>query len=153
MGAVPGACYHWTDAEKDKWMNQGFSQQEVCNSVPGRLFTGGNNTEYPGCGDCWCCTVAGKWLERVCLIVDRRVSCSNPWPRAPLLCNLHALPLLLTQKARVTLCSNVLVLASSTASARLTSWWLMSWSNTAVSVNVPTWHRMCCHVVHFWASE
>ena len=36
-------------------------QMADCTSVANRTWTGGNNTAFPGCGDCWCCEAVPPW--------------------------------------------------------------------------------------------
>ncbi|XP_053385568.1 uncharacterized protein LOC123538671 [Mercenaria mercenaria] len=50
-------CYHWTQEDiaamgPERSLN---AQREQCESNPGRVFTQGNNEDYPNCGTCWCC--------------------------------------------------------------------------------------------------
>ncbi|XP_053385480.1 uncharacterized protein LOC123538535 isoform X3 [Mercenaria mercenaria] len=50
-------CYHWTQADLAA-MGPGRSaetEREQCENRPGRVFTQGNNKDYPNCGTCWCC--------------------------------------------------------------------------------------------------
>ncbi|XP_053385567.1 uncharacterized protein LOC128546054 isoform X2 [Mercenaria mercenaria] len=50
-------CYHWTQEDLAA-MGPGRSvetEREQCESYPGRVFTQGNNADYPNCGTCWCC--------------------------------------------------------------------------------------------------
>ena len=47
------ACHGWTPAEQQR-INNGTSAQVVCESTSGNIFTRGNNTDYKGCGTCWC---------------------------------------------------------------------------------------------------
>jgi hypothetical protein len=72
-GTGQSTCYRWTDADRVLF-NEGFLEPDVCNSGPGRMFTGGNNANYPSCGDCWCCTVAGKRLECVSWLTAKLVT-------------------------------------------------------------------------------
>merc|ERR1712098_644745 len=59
-------CHHWTPEEQNKILIGGWNREKerlgkgkektVCESRgPGYKFTGGDNTEAPGCGNCWCC--------------------------------------------------------------------------------------------------
>ena len=50
--AGPYKCKRHTEAEQSKVKEVGG--EAYCKSL-GFIFTQGKNTEYPGCGDCWCC--------------------------------------------------------------------------------------------------
>jgi hypothetical protein len=52
------SCYNYTDVDKAN-LDKGYTQQEVCASIPGGVFTGGKNMFHPGCGTCWCCKQTG----------------------------------------------------------------------------------------------
>jgi hypothetical protein len=48
------SCYHYS-AQEVKDINAGkMTQQAVC-AKDGHIYTAGNNTNYPGCGTCYCC--------------------------------------------------------------------------------------------------
>ncbi|KAK3600653.1 hypothetical protein CHS0354_031566 [Potamilus streckersoni] len=51
-------CYHWTASDQDLINARGGDQEaerRVCEVIRGHVFTGGENTQTPGCGACWCC--------------------------------------------------------------------------------------------------
>jgi len=55
-------CHNWTN-EENVLINMKFPKNDVCEKhpkapyakYPNRIYTGGNNTNYPGCGKCECC--------------------------------------------------------------------------------------------------
>ena len=47
-------CHNFTTAEQSA-ISSGTSQQQVCTNG-GNVFTSGNNANYNGCGNCWCCS-------------------------------------------------------------------------------------------------
>ena len=52
---VTYACHEYSeDEEADK--EAGLPEKEVCEGDPSRVFTGGDDTQAPGCGSCWCCS-------------------------------------------------------------------------------------------------
>lgn len=47
-------CHHYTQAEQDRTAG-GESEKAVCESENNRNFTAGDNDNFRGCGNCWCC--------------------------------------------------------------------------------------------------
>ena len=54
LSEITYVCYHWSSDDKEL-MSAGASRLDVCEMVPGRKFTDGNNSLTPGCGTCSCC--------------------------------------------------------------------------------------------------
>lgn len=49
-------CYHQTQAEVNAVTSGQTTDQAVCTSQPGGVYTFGNNANYQGCASaCWCC--------------------------------------------------------------------------------------------------
>lgn len=44
-------CYNFNGADFEGVS----SDEEACTREPDRVYTWGNNDNYPGCGNCWCC--------------------------------------------------------------------------------------------------
>jgi hypothetical protein len=62
--SVAWQCHTWSAADKSFYKNltgssaftpDSADQERVCQRVAGRVFTGGNNSNYQGCGSCYCC--------------------------------------------------------------------------------------------------
>ena len=51
-------CYTFT-AEDVSLVGSGNSWEYQCESHPFNVYTGGNNVDYPGCGNCTCCKLKG----------------------------------------------------------------------------------------------
>ena len=49
-------CYQFTTDDYNYLMeSHQLTEREVCEMVPGRVYTNSYNGNYPGCGDCRCC--------------------------------------------------------------------------------------------------
>jgi hypothetical protein len=75
-------CYNWT-ADDEANFAKGYTQQEVCASIPGGVFTEGNNTNYPGCGTCWCCNQTGVTTSTPLPIKETPTTPNRPPPTSP----------------------------------------------------------------------
>ena len=51
-------CHKWTKDDK-KWKKdsggRNITWNQVCERDGINKYTEGNNSQYPGCGECWCC--------------------------------------------------------------------------------------------------
>lgn len=52
-------CHKWTKDDK-KWKKDNGGRtvtwNQVCERNGVNIYTEGNNSQYPGCGECWCCS-------------------------------------------------------------------------------------------------
>ena len=64
MSSKTYQCYKFTKDDKE-WRKAGGkiskkfirSEDDMCTRHEGKSYTRGNNRQYPGCGNCWCCQV------------------------------------------------------------------------------------------------
>jgi len=73
-------CYRYTTTQRNE-RSSGTPERTVCESVYGNIYTGGANTNHPGCGGCWCCSPknsnAAVGVVGQCTLAERK-SCNGP---------------------------------------------------------------------------